>query len=82
METTVTLDRAGRVLIPKPLRDALHLAAGDSLALRSEGGQVSLVPIRSESPMRKEQGVWVFRAGKALTAADTDEVLQRIRQHR
>ncbi len=50
--------------------------------LRSEGGQVTLSPIRSESPMCKEQGVWVFRAGKPLNGADTDDVLQSIRQQR
>ncbi len=37
MNTTVTLDKAGRVLIPKSLRDEMHLEAGDTLELESEG---------------------------------------------
>ncbi|TLZ14349.1 MAG: AbrB/MazE/SpoVT family DNA-binding domain-containing protein [Gammaproteobacteria bacterium] len=41
MNTTVTLDSAGRVVIPKPLRDELGLVPGDTLALESDGERVS-----------------------------------------
>ncbi len=82
MRTTVTLDSAGRVLIPKSLRDALQLEAGDTLELQSEGEQVTLQPIRSASPMRKVQGVWLFKTGVPLSAAETDKILAGIRQQR
>lgn len=79
MNTTVTLDKAGRVVIPKPLRDELHLEPGDTLELESEGEHVTLRPVRSASPLRKERGVWVFRSGKKLSAAVTDKALRDIR---
>jgi AbrB family looped-hinge helix DNA binding protein len=82
MNTTVTLDKAGRVVIPKTLRDELHLEPGDSLALESEGESVTLRPVRSASPMRKERGVWVFHGGRKLTASATDKVLHDIRARR
>lgn len=82
MHTTVTLDKAGRVVIPKTLRDELHLEPGDSLALESEGENVTLRPVRSASPMRKERGVWVFHGGRKLSAAVTDKVLRDIRAQR
>jgi AbrB family looped-hinge helix DNA binding protein len=82
MNTTVTLDKAGRVVIPKSLRDELHLEPGDTLELESEGERVTLRPVRSQSPLRKEQGVWVFRGSKKLAAASTDSVLQQLRQER
>jgi len=82
MTTTVTLDKAGRVVIPKTLRDELHLEAGDMMELESAGDSVTLRPVRSASPMRKERGVWVFRGSKRLTAAATDQVLQDLRGHR
>jgi len=82
MNTTVTLDKAGRVVIPKTLRDELHLEAGDTMELESAGDSVTLRPVRSASPMRRERGVWVFRGSKRLTAATTDQVLQDLRGRR
>ena len=82
MNTTVTLDKAGRVVIPKPLRDELRLEPGDTLELESEGERVMLRPVRSATPLRKERGVWVFRTGQKLTAAITDKALNEIREGR
>jgi AbrB family looped-hinge helix DNA binding protein len=82
MNTTVTLDKAGRVVIPKPLRDALRLAPGDELVLESEGDRVTLRPVRSASALRKEHGIWVFRSGRKVMAAETDSVLENLRQKR
>src|SRR5215470_8599501 len=56
MNTNVTLDGAGRIVIPKDLRDQLRLAPGDTLSVESDGERVTLRPVRSESAMRKEHG--------------------------
>jgi AbrB family looped-hinge helix DNA binding protein len=82
MNTTVTIDNAGRVVIPKTLRDELRLAPGDTLALESDGERVTLRPVRSTSALRKEQGIWVFRSGRKLTAGETDQVLENLRGER
>ena len=82
MNATVTIDKAGRVVLPKALRDKLRLAPGDSLDLMVEGEQVTLRPRRITPPLQKERGVWVFRTGEPLTAAETRETLCRIRESR
>jgi AbrB family looped-hinge helix DNA binding protein len=82
MNTTVTLDKAGRVVIPKTVRDELHLEAGDTLELEARGESVTLRPVRSSSPLRKERGVWVFGTGKRIPAAVTERVLSEIREQR
>jgi AbrB family looped-hinge helix DNA binding protein len=82
MNTRITIDNAGRVVLPKPLRDELDLGPGDSLDLESAGDQITLRPVRVTTPLTKENGVWVFRAGQPLTAADTDAALRQVREDR
>lgn len=82
MKTTVTLDKAGRVVLPKTLRDELHLAPGDTIDLMVEGEGVTLRPRRTVPPLQKERGVWVFRIGEPLTAMETRETLRGIRERR
>ena len=82
MTTKVTLDKAGRVVLPKRLRDELGLAAGDMLELESRGEQITLWLVRGAPSLRKECGLWVYRTGRHLTAATTDRTLRRIRAER
>jgi AbrB family looped-hinge helix DNA binding protein len=82
MSTKVTLDRAGRVVIPKDLRDELRLSPGDTLDLTVKGDEVTLRPRRGATPLQKERGVWVFRTGEALTASETGETLRNLRAER
>jgi len=82
MTSRLIIDKAGRVVIPKPLREALHLEAGDALDLESAGEQITLRPVRGTGPLTKEHGVWVFHAGQPLPASATDDMLQLIRKER
>jgi AbrB family looped-hinge helix DNA binding protein len=82
MTTKLTLDKTGRVMLPKALRDELGLVAGDTLELESRGEQITLRPVRGAPSLRKERGVWVYRTGRRLTAATTDRALRRIRERR
>jgi AbrB family looped-hinge helix DNA binding protein len=76
------MDSAGRVVLPKPLRDELDLGPGDALELESAGEKITLRPVRAAAPLTKEQGVWVFRTGQRLSAAATDDVLRQVREDR
>ena len=82
MSTTVTLDNAGRVVIPKSLRDELRLAPGDTLAMELDGDRVTLRAIRSASVMRKKRGIWVFHGDRKISAVETDRALEGLRQER
>jgi AbrB family looped-hinge helix DNA binding protein len=82
MKTRLMIDKAGRVVIPRPLRKELHLEPGDSLEMESAGEQITLRPVRGTRPLMKEHGVWVFRAGECLPSSATDETIRRIREER
>ena len=82
MDTTVTLDKAGRVVIPKTLREELHLEPGDRLELHSKGEEVTLRPVRAHSPLQKKQGVWIFKSGAKLSNDEVNTALGDIRQRR
>jgi len=71
MTAKLTLDQAGRVLIPKLLRQELHLGPGDALQLDSEGEEIRLRPVRAKALLRKEKGVWVYQ-GEPTHASITD----------
>ena len=82
MVTTLTLDKAGRVVLPKPVRDELQLAAGDSLELESSEDRIILRPARGKARMYKKQGVWVLHGDAPLPADVVEKTMQRIRRER
>lgn len=83
MATKLTVDKAGRIVLPKPVRDLLQLAHGDSLELKSTDQQIVLRPIRKQAPMRKKQGVWVLSAnGKPTTVEDVNAAIRQVRDER
>jgi AbrB family looped-hinge helix DNA binding protein len=79
----VSVDRAGRIVVPKALRDALQLKPGTRLEIRQEDGRLVLaspaVPMRL---VRKGKGL-VVQPGKplpTLRAAQVRAVLESGRQ--
>lgn len=83
MVDTVTLDGTGRVVIPKELREELHLEAGDKFTVETDGEKVTLSRVRPKNRMRKEHGIWVFQGGEGtITVEEVNKVLADIREGR
>lgn len=74
METT--LDKFGRVVIPKEIRDLLGLKPGEVLRVEKSGDEVLLKPLREEPPIKMKNGVLVY-AGAA-----TGNMIEAVRTHR
>ncbi len=77
----VSIDKAGRIVVPKPVREELGLAAGDILEIDVEGATLKLRPVRVSSPLHKEYGIWVYRADRPQDI-DTEAVLAAVRDER
>lgn len=77
-----TLDKAGRIVLPKPLRDEFNLEAGDSLEIESSGEDITLRPARGQAQLRKKHGVWVYRSGEPLSATTVRDTVREIRRER
>ena len=81
MKTKLTLDQAGRVMIPKSFRDQLHLGPGDEMEVHCEGDEIRLRPVGANALLRKELGVWVLE-GEAHSGISATEVIDQQRQAR
>jgi AbrB family looped-hinge helix DNA binding protein len=57
METTI--DSVGRIVVPKPLRDALGLRAGSTVDISRYGAGLQLVPTGRTARLVDEAGVLV-----------------------
>lgn len=82
MSNQVTLDKAGRIVLPKPLRDELRLQAGDTLEVESSSDEITLRPTRGNAQLRKKHGIWVYRSGEPLSQADVDKTVREVREER
>ena len=77
MQTTV--DRFGRIVIPKELRTELGLEAGSALELEERGGTIVLKPVTGSTELVEEDGVLVF---VGPVASDLAGAVRRHREER
>jgi len=75
---TLRMDKAGRLILPKPIRDRLGLHEGSDLEVLETPEGVVLKPVEQHPSMVKKQGLWVH-TGKLPPGFD---MVQAIRDHR
>ncbi len=73
-----TIDRAGRIVVPKSLRDRLGLVAGAGLELSERGGELVLTPVGPRILLEEREGRRVFVVDDQPTAALTDDDVHRL----
>jgi AbrB family looped-hinge helix DNA binding protein len=65
------LDSVGRVVVPKPMRDALGLTAGSTVDISRYGAGLQIVPVGRTARLVEEAGVLV---ATGETTIDDDAV--------
>ena len=78
-----TIDAAGRIVVPKPLRQALGLKAGQPLEIRAGDGRLEIEISPTPVQLRKRgKGVVAVPDAElpALTAEQVRDTLERVRR--
>jgi len=68
MPSRITIDKKGRIVLPKSLREEMRVEAGDDLLIEAEGDRITLRPLRREALLRKEFGIWVYQGEPSDTS--------------
>ena len=77
MNTTVEIDKAGRIVVPKKLREALHLIPGTRLKVERQGESLLLEPDFPEPQLILKDGMWVMTGGKAVSSEEVSRLIQQ-----
>ncbi len=67
MSVTITLGKAGRLVVPKAIRDSLGLHEGSRLKLEIQGGKLLAVPEPDPVTINLKDGFPVIQGGAPLT---------------
>jgi AbrB family looped-hinge helix DNA binding protein len=67
-----TIDRAGRLVIPRPLRDRIGLAGGGEVEIELDGAGIRIAPVPG-TELREEGGLLIIPA----TGTRIDDTLVR-----
>jgi AbrB family looped-hinge helix DNA binding protein len=81
---TIQIDKAGRVVLPKPLRDQFNLLPGDKLRLSVEGNGFRLEPTDTGGELVRKGSVLVFTGGfpETITTAQVNDLIEQDREGR
>jgi AbrB family looped-hinge helix DNA binding protein len=79
---TATIDRAGRLVVPKPIREAAGLVPGELLEITFSDGRIEIQPAPRKVRIERRGELHVavpVEPGPKLTAEQVRETQERIR---
>src|SRR5271167_796861 len=81
-QISISLDAAGRVVLPKVLRDSLHLTPGEPLVVEQRDDEI-VIRRREQAPgLVEECGLLVYDNGAPPASVDTVDWINRDRERR
>ena len=66
MNVTLEVDKFGRVLLPKKLREALHIGPGEKLQAQLDGERLTVTREHREATVRMENGFPVIEFARPM----------------
>ena len=78
----VEIDKAGRIVIPKKMRDAMGLKAGTRLRVEQDRDELRLEADVPEARLEMRDGLLVLVGGGRRTAEDVNREIKEMRERR
>ena len=82
MSITITLGKAGRLVVPKAIRDSLGLHEGSRLKLEVQGCKLQAAPEPDPVAIDLKDGFPVIRGGPSLTGGAIVQAIKADRDSR
>lgn len=76
MSITITIGKAGRLVVPKTIRDSLGLREGSRLKLEVRGGKIQAAPEVDAVRIEMKSGLPVILGGPPLKPGDIVRAIQ------
>jgi AbrB family looped-hinge helix DNA binding protein len=77
-----TIDRGGRLVIPKAIRELAGLTPGMEVEVRFNDGNVEIQPPRSQGKLVEKDGLLVWDPGPGAPPIDVRAEIERLREER
>ena len=81
MDATTEIDKAGRLVVPKKMREALHLVPGTRLRLHQEGESIVLQTDVQHGRLYEKDGILIYDAGGS-PSGDVCDWIETAREER
>ena len=78
---SITIDKAGRLVLPKPIRDRFNLVCGTELEVELEADGVRLRVVNGGASLRPKHGLLVHH-GSSVVHLDVAEFIRGERESR
>jgi AbrB family looped-hinge helix DNA binding protein len=75
----VSIDHAGRIVLPKKLRDRFHLRAGSELEIVPVERGMELRPVKTGPSLKREGRLWVHQG---VATEPLEAAVERLRNER
>lgn len=82
MSITITLGKAGRLVVPKPIRDSLGLREGTRLRLEASAGKFEAIPEADDVKIEVRDGFPVISGGQPRKKGDIVRAIKAGREER
>lgn len=79
--TKLKVDKSGRIVVPKRIRDGLGMRPDAELEITPQSGGLFVRVVNEESALIKIDGIWVHR-GSLMPGANWDRAVEDVREER